>query len=39
MKKIAAALFVLATLMSNVAFAQDCHPDEHKDDHGHCVKK
>lgn len=35
MKKIAAALFVLATLLSNVAFAQDCHPEEHKE---HCDK-
>jgi hypothetical protein len=39
MKKFASVLFVLATLVSNMAFANDCHPDEHKDDHGHCVKK
>lgn len=39
MKKIVSALFVLATLMSNVVVASECHPDEHKDDHGHCVKK
>lgn len=39
MKKIVTALFVLATLMSNVVVASECHPDEHKDDHGHCVKK
>jgi hypothetical protein len=39
MKKIVTALFVLAALMSNVAFANDCHPDEHKDEHGKCVKK
>jgi hypothetical protein len=39
MKKIVSVLFVLASLMSNMAFASDCHPDEHKDDHGKCVKK
>ena len=39
MKKILSALFVLESLVSNMAFARDCHPDEHKDDHGHCVKK
>lgn len=38
MKKIVSALFVLATLMSNVVLASDCKPGEHKDDHGHCVK-
>lgn len=39
MKNIVSALLVLAALMSNVAMANDCHPDEHKDDHGKCVKK
>ena len=39
MQKILSAMFVLSVLLSNVAFASDCHPDEHKDDHGHCVKK